>query len=138
LSLLSVYGFRASLVSFWFVSDGNCISHSKETAYEIMVQVCLMGRWFWYLVVSFFFSKICSYKDQNQLLSDTLLLIGEYLKLRATFKKTTRDEYLKQSFVLQHQINEKHETLRETLLTARKRSGRSHYEKATINTPLLY
>jgi hypothetical protein len=28
---------------FWFVSNGNCISHSKETAYEIMVQVCLMG-----------------------------------------------------------------------------------------------
>jgi hypothetical protein len=52
-------------------------------------------------------------------------------------KKTTRDEYLKQSFVLQHQINEKHETLRETLLTARKRSGRSHEEKATINTPPL-
>jgi hypothetical protein len=28
---------------FWFVSDGNCITIQKETAYEIMVQVCLMG-----------------------------------------------------------------------------------------------
>jgi hypothetical protein len=82
-----------------------------------MVQVCLMGWWSLVFSCILYFSKICSIKDQNQLLSDTLLLIGEYLKLRATFltQKTTRDEYLKQSFVLQHQINEKHETLRETL-----------------------
>jgi hypothetical protein len=50
-----------------------------------MVQVCLMGvGGLWYLVVSFIFENLL-YKDQNQLLSDTLLLIGEYLKLRATF-----------------------------------------------------
>jgi hypothetical protein len=44
-----------------------------------MVQVCLMGvGGLWYLVVSFIFENLL-YKDQNQLLSDTLLLIGEYL-----------------------------------------------------------
>jgi hypothetical protein len=74
--------------------------------------------------------------DQNQLLSDTLL-IGEYLKLRATFstQKTTRDEYLKQSFVLQHQINESTRLSRNTT-TARKRSGRSHYEEKQLLIPL--
>jgi uncharacterized membrane protein YccC len=135
-SLLSVYGFRASLVSFsGLLAMVIALAIQKETAYEIMVQVCLMGvGGLWYLVVSFIFRKFAPIKDQNQLLSDTLLLIGEYLKLRATFltQKTTRDEYLKQSFVLQHQINEKHETLRETLLTARKRSGRSHYEEKQL------
>jgi hypothetical protein len=50
-----------------------------------LVQVCLMGvGGLWYLVVSFVFRKFAPIKDQNQLLSDTLLLI-EYLKLRATF-----------------------------------------------------
>jgi hypothetical protein len=35
------------------------ISHSKETAYEIMVQVCLMGvGGLWYLVVSFIFENL--------------------------------------------------------------------------------
>jgi glucan phosphoethanolaminetransferase (alkaline phosphatase superfamily) len=118
-SLLSVYGFRASLVSFsGLLAMVIAFAIQKETAYEIMVQVCLMGWWSLVFSCILYFSKICSIKDQNQLLSDTLLLIGEYLKLRATFltQKTTRDEYLKQSFVLQHQINEKHETLRETLL----------------------
>jgi uncharacterized membrane protein YccC len=135
-SLLSVYGFRASLVSFsGLLAMVIALAIQKETAYEIIVQVCLMGvGGLWYLVVSFVFRKFAPIKDQNQLLSDTLLLIGEYLKLRATFltQKTTRDEYLKQSFVLQHQINEKHETLRETLLTARKRAGRSHFEEKQL------
>ncbi|SDW56301.1 FUSC family protein [Flavobacterium degerlachei] len=135
-SLLSVYGFRASLVSFsGLLAMVIAIAIQKETAYDILVQVALMGvGGLWYLIVSFIFQKLAPVKDQNQLLSDTLLLIGEYLKIRAKLltKKTKRDEHLKQSFVLQHQINEKQETLRETLLTARKRSGRSHYEEKQL------
>jgi hypothetical protein len=75
-SLVSFSGLLAMVIA---------LAIQKETAYEIMVQVCLMGLGLWYLVVSFFFENLLSIKDQNQLLSDTLLLIGEYLKLRATF-----------------------------------------------------
>ena len=135
-SLISVYGFRASLVSFsGLLAMVLAFAIQKETAYEIFVQVALMGvGGLWYLIVSIIFQKLAPKKDQNQLLSDTLLLIGEYLKLRAKLltKKTKRDKLLKQTFVLQHQINEKHETLRETLLTNRKRSGRCHYEEKQL------
>jgi uncharacterized membrane protein YccC len=135
-SLLSVYGFRASLVSFsGLLAMVIAFAIQKESAYEILVQVALMGvGGLWYLFVSFIFQKLAPAKDQNQLLSDTLRLIGEYLNLRAKLltKKSKRDERLKQSFVLQNLINEKHETLRETLLTARKRSGRSHYEEKQL------
>jgi uncharacterized membrane protein YccC len=86
------------------------------------------------LVVSFIFQKLAPVKDQNQLLSDTLLLTGKYLKLRAKLltRKNKRNARFKETFVLQNQINEKHETLRETLLTARKRSGRSRYEEKQL------
>jgi uncharacterized membrane protein YccC len=135
-SLISVYGFRASLVSFsGLLAMVLAFAIQKETAYEIFVQVSLMGvGGLWYLVVSFIFQKLAPKKDQNQLLSDTLLLIGKYLKLRAKLltKKTKRDALLKKTFILQHQINEKHETLRETLLTERKRSGRSRYEEKQL------
>jgi uncharacterized membrane protein YccC len=135
-SLISVYGFRASLVSFsGLLAMVLAFAIQKETAHEILVQVTSMGAGgLWYLVVSFIFEKLAPKKDQNQLLSDTLLLIGEYLKLRAKLltKKTKRDELLKQTFVLQHQINEKHETLREALFTQRKRSGRTHYEEKQL------
>ena len=135
-SMISVYGFRASLVSFsGLLAMVLAFAIQKETAQEILVQVALMGiGGLWYLVVSFIFQKLAPKKDQNQLLSDTLLFIGEYLKLRAQLltKKTKRDENLKHTFVLQNKINEKHETLRETLLTARKRSGRSRYEEKLL------
>ena len=135
-SLISVYGFRASLVSFsGLLAMVIAFAVQKETTLGILVHVALMGiGGLWYLVVSYVFQKLAPKKDQNQLLSDTLLLIGEYLKLRARLltKKSKRDENLKQTFVLQHQINEKHETLRETLLTERKRTGRSRYEEKQL------
>ena len=136
ISMISVYGFRASLVSFsGLLAMVLAFAIQKETAHEILVQVSLMGiGGLWYLVVSLIFQKLAPKKDQNQLLSDTLLFIGEYIKLRAKLltKKTKRDKNLKQTFVLQNKINEKHETLRETLLTARKRSGRSRYEEKLL------
>ncbi|PZX55350.1 putative membrane protein YccC [Algoriphagus ratkowskyi] len=135
-SLISVYGFRASLVSFsGLLAMVMAFAIHKDTPHEIFVQVGLMGvGGLWYLVVSFVFQKLAPVKDQNQLLSDTLLLIGEYLTLRAKLLtgKAKRDERIKQTFALQHKINEKHETLREALLTARKRSGRSHYEEKQL------
>ena len=135
-SLISVYGFRASLVSFsGLLSMVIAFAIQKETTQDILIHVALMGiGGLWYLLVSFIFQKLTPKKDQNQLLSDTLLFIGEYLKLRAKLltKKTKRDELLKQTFVLQNKINEKHETLREALLTARKRSGRSRYEEKQL------
>ena len=135
-SMLSVYGFRASLVSFsGLLAMVIAFAIQKETTEEILIQVALMGvGGLWYLAVSLIFQKLTPKKDQNQLLSDTLLFIGEYLKLRAKLltKKTKRDQLLKQTFVLQNKINEKHETLRETLLSARKRSGRSRYEEKQL------
>jgi uncharacterized membrane protein YccC len=135
-SLISVYGFRASLVSFsGLLAMVIAFAIQKETAQEIFVQVVLMGvGGLWYLVVSLVFQKLAPKKDQNQLLSDALLLIGQYQKLRAKLltKKNNRDELLKQSFKLQNLINDKHETLRETLLTERKRSGRSRYEEKQL------
>ncbi|TDU39386.1 putative membrane protein (TIGR01666 family) [Gelidibacter sediminis] len=132
-SLLSVYGFRASLVSFsGLLAMVLAFAVEKETAEEILPHVLLMGcGGLWYLMVSFLFRKLAPTKDEVQFLSETLTLIGEYLQLRARLltKKTKRQELMQEAFVLQSQINEKHETLRELLLLERKRSGRSHYDE---------
>jgi type IV secretory pathway TrbD component len=74
-SLLSVYGFRASLVSFsGLLAMVIALAIQKETAYEIMVR--LMGVGLWYLVVSFFFSKICSYKRPESVTIRFFLLVN--------------------------------------------------------------
>jgi uncharacterized membrane protein YccC len=124
-SLISVYGFRASLVSFsGLLAMVLAFAVHKETAQEIFSHVLLMGcGGLWYLLVSFVFRKLAPKKDEIQFLSETLTLIGDYLKLRARLltKKTKRQELMQQAFVLQSKINEKHETLRELLLMERKR-----------------
>lgn len=135
-SLISVYGFRASLVSFsGLLSMVLAFAIQKDSAQSILVHIGLMGiGGLWYLLVSFAFQKIAPKKDENQLLSDTLKLIGDYIKLRARLltKKNKREELIQQSFLLQTQINEKHETLREVFFAERKRSGRSHYDEKQL------
>lgn len=135
-SLISVYGFRASLVSFsGLLSMVIALAIQKETAQEILTHVGLMGiGGVWYLLVSFTFQKLAPQKDKNQLLSDTLGLIGQYLKLRAKLltKRIEHEALMQQVLVLQTQINEKHETLREVLFTNRKRSGRSLYDEKEL------
>lgn len=132
-SLISVYGFRGSLVSLsGLLAMVMAFGVQKETVAEIMTQVMLIGvGGLWYLLISFLFRKLSPKKDEIQFLSDTLSLTGEYLKLRARLltKKSKRPELMKEVFKLQNKINEKHETLRELLLSERKRSGRSHYDE---------
>ena len=129
-SLLSVYGFRASLVSLsGLLAMVLAFAVQKDTTQAIFTHIALMGiGGFWYLLVSLTFQKLSPKKDNNQLLSDTLSLIGKYLKLRAKLltKTNKRESLIQQTLVLQTQINGKHETLREALLTNRRRSGRSH------------
>ncbi len=135
-SLISVYGFRASLVSLsGLLAMVIAFAVNKETPEEIIIQVALMGLGgIWYLLVSYVFRKLAPKKDQNQLLSDALLLVGKYLKLRAKLltKKSTRDERFEEILNLQNQINDKHETLREIIYSERKRSGRSRYEEKQL------
>lgn len=136
ISLISVYGFRASLLSFsGLLAIVLAFATQKETAIAIFSHVGLMGiGGLWYLLLSYLFHRIIPKKDDDQLLSDTLRLIGDYLKLRGALitKKAKRDELLQQTFSIQTQINEKHETLRELLLSGRKRSGRSHLEEKRL------
>ncbi|HUH27505.1 MAG TPA: FUSC family membrane protein [Gelidibacter sp.] len=132
-SFISVYGFRASMVSLsGLLSMVLAFAVQKETPFDILSHVLLIGcGGLWYLVISYLFRKLAPKKDEIQFLSDSLTLIGAYLKLRARLltKRTERQALIQQAFVLQSQINEKHETLRELLLLERKRSGRSHYDE---------
>ncbi|WP_405384151.1 FUSC family membrane protein [Maribacter sp. LLG6340-A2] len=135
-SLISVYGFRASLLSFsGLLAMVLAFAIQKETPLQIFVQVGLMGvGGLWYLMVSLIFQRLAPEKDQNQLLSDTLHELGKYLQLRTKLwaSEDQREELVRKSFFLQNQINEKHETLREILLTQRKRSGLSPYEEKQL------
>ncbi|AUC83227.1 FUSC family membrane protein [Lacinutrix sp. Bg11-31] len=130
ISLISVYGFRASLISFsGLLSIVLALAIEKPDLKSITVHVGLMGvGGLWYLLFSLFSKWVFPKKDDDQLLSDTLALTGKYLKIRAKLltKPKKRDKFSGKALVIQTQISEKHETLRELLLEGRKRSGRSY------------
>ncbi|WP_215731626.1 FUSC family protein [Bizionia saleffrena] len=130
ISMISVYGFRASLISFsGLLAIVLSLAVSKPDMQSILIHTGLIAvGGIWYLVVSLLAGWIAPKKDDDQLLSDTLLLTGKYLKIRAKLlsKPHKRDKFSKKALIIQTQISEKHETLRELLLEGRKRSGRSH------------
>src|SRR5690554_4682249 len=137
ISFLSAYGFRGSLVGFsGLLAMVLALAVAPSTSYEILLHgfLILLGG-LWYLLISIAFHKIVPNKDDDQLLSETLKLTGDYLKVRAQLLingTADRDAHIKETFVLQSQINEKHETLRELLLASRKRSGRSHFDEKRL------
>ena len=130
ISLISVYGFRASLISFsGLLAIVLALAIDKPDIKSIAIHVSLLGLGgLWYLSFSLFANWIFPKKDDDQLLSDTLQLTGQFLKVRAKLlvKPNKREKFSKKALILQTQISEKHETLRELLLEGRKRSGRSH------------
>ncbi len=136
ISLIAVYGFRGSLISFsgLLAIVLGLANHEYSGAY-IWIHVGLIGvGGLWYLLVSLFFYRISPKKDEDELLKDTLNLTGDYLKLRADLLRyhTNRDKLQKEALKLQTQISEKHELLRELLLITRKRTGRSHFDEKRL------
>lgn len=136
ISFLSAFGFRASLAGFsGLLAMVLALAVDKSTHFEIWSHAFYMFLGgLWYLLASATFHKIIPNKDDDQLLSETLKLTGEYLKIRAKLLITgeDREPLINQTFILQSQINEKHETLRELLLATRKRSGRSHFDEKRL------
>ncbi len=132
ISLLAVYGFRGSLVAFsGLLAMILSLAHGISTI-PLWLHILLIGvGGLFYLSVSLLTHRIIPRKDEDQLLSDTLSLTGDYLEVRAKLltETTKRDQLLRKLFTLQSDISEKHEVLRELLLTKAKRGKKSHSDE---------
>ncbi|GGW27842.1 membrane protein [Arenibacter certesii] len=132
ISLLAVYGFRGSLVAFsGLLAMVFSLAHGISSVPLWMHVLLLGGGGLFYLGLSLLINRIIPKKDETQLLSDTLSLTGDYLAVRSELLAQTgkRDELLRTLYKLQSEISEKHEILRELLLTKEKRANRSHFDE---------
>ena len=128
-SMISVFGFRASLIAFsglfavvlsmaQVASEGGIILHS----------LWIGAGGIWYLFFSMSLHFLMRRRETDQLLSEAFELTADYLDVRAQLMdengeiKTNSQQEL---FDLQTSINEKHELIREMLITRRKNFGRS-------------
>ncbi|MGB2128197.1 MAG: FUSC family membrane protein [Flavicella sp.] len=129
ISYISVFGFRASLVSLAgmlavVISFAN--SYVNLSVFEYGFFVFIGG--IWYLIVSSVLNFLNPKMYIEELLSDTMRLTGSYLGVRAELLKGELDRDVLQTklFECQSQLSEKHEALREVILSQRQKSGFSN------------
>lgn len=135
ISLISAYGFRGSLIAFSGLLAIVLSLVNRHTDIGIWTYAGLIGvGGLWFLLVLFISHWIAPKKDEDQLLSETLHLTGSYLKVRGKLliEKEKREQLLLKTLKLQTQLNEKHEVLRELLLSERKQIGRSHFDEKRV------
>lgn len=135
IALISAYGFRGSLMAFSGLL-AVVLSLAREVPHSgIGLYIGLIGLGgIWFLVVISFFHWLAPKKEEDQLLSETLFITGSYLKTRGDLlvEKKDREPLLNSILQLQTQLNEKHEILRELLLSERLKKGRSNFDEKRV------
>lgn len=134
-SLISVYGFRASLVSLSGLLSIILSFAQPKTGADIFIHAGLMGMGgLWYLLFSHV-SNLLAHKNHTlQLMAEAMELTGEYLRTRGRLAlgKGNDPNLQIELFELQKDLNEKHEVLREILLSSRRHSGRSNFSRRQV------
>ncbi|MBB4117836.1 putative membrane protein YccC [Mesonia hippocampi] len=131
---ISVYGFRASLVSFsGLLAITLSFSNIGEENFQLHSLGILIGG-LWYILISTIVLLIRPKKHSDIVLGETVELTAKFLKYRAKLLKDKkhRAKLKKEQFLLQSAINEHHETLREALLSNRFTSGTSNSSRRKI------
>ena len=135
ISYLSVYGFRASLVTFSGLLAVVLSFANLSSTMEIWEKSLLIaGGGIWYLIVSILWYFLKPKRATEQFLAETMELTADYLRLRAKLLQPDSDikEIQKQLFQSQTELNEHHESLRELLISSRKSSGSSGYARKRL------
>lgn len=131
IAYISVYGFRASLISFsGLMALVLSYAHDSENL-EVYQYALVMGLGgLWYLLLSKVWYRINPKAETEEFLSETYLLTAEFIETRGKLvdPKEDRDSLQSNSLKLQRELTKNHETLREILILSRKTSGRSNYQ----------
>ena len=128
-SMISVYGFRASLISFsgLFAVVLSLANVSSENS--ILERAFLIGcGGLWYLGLTALIHHLFRRRETEGLLAEAFDLTADYLEKRMGLLDADADQYTelqKELFDLQTSLNEKHETIRELVISRRKNFGRS-------------
>lgn len=128
-SMISVFGFRASLISFSGLLAVVLSMAQVSTEGGIFLHAFWIGMGgVWYLLFSLLFHYILRRRETDQLLREVFELTAQYLEIRSrllSLNCKNREKLEKKLFTLQTSINEKHEIIRELVITRRKNFGRS-------------
>ena len=131
IAFISVYGFRASLISFsGLLALVLSLAHTSEVleVYQYAIFVGLGGLW--YLLLAMIWDRINPKAQTEQYLNETYLLTADILEIRAKLVVSTDDrkDLITKLHGTQSELITHHSTLREILLHTRTHSGKSSYQ----------
>lgn len=128
-SMISVYGFRASLIAFSGLFAVVLSLARVPSDVSVLVHSLLIGAGgIWYLFFTVSLHYLNRRRETEALLAEGFDLTAEYLEIRNRLLRAApedRNQLKKELFEVQTSINEKHEIIREMLISRRKNSGRS-------------
>lgn len=131
IAFISVYGFRASLISFSGLLAlvlGFAFDSEELEIYQYAVLIGVGGLW--YLLLAKIWNLIHPKAETEEFLSETYALTAEFLETRGKLvdPHVDHEELHSKLLNLQSELTENHATLREILILSRKTSGRSNYQ----------
>ena len=135
-SMLSVYGFRASLVSFSGLMAVVLSMVSLSSGLSLWLHALWIGLGgLWYLLFSLFLYFLNPKRQSEEFLEETFELTARYLRLRTELIGSLPEERRAleaELSTLQTDLNKNHETVRELLLSKRRTSGRSSHSRKKL------
>ena len=135
LSMISVYGQRATMVSFSsLLSIALATGHVQEGVSIFINGGYIVGGGLFYLLVSLIFYKIRPHRYLELEVAECLDLTSKYLKLRGDLwdSEASRESIIKEKLLLQVKLNATHENLREILILNRSTSGTSNQNRKML------
>lgn len=130
IAYLSVYGFRASLVSFSGLLALVLSFAQISSELEVYQNALLTGAGgIWYLLLAKLWNKLKPKAETEELLYETYLITAQFIDTRGKLLGAidNRQPLINKLFELQGELTEKHATLREILVLSRTSSGWSSY-----------
>ena len=135
IAFISIYGFRASLISFsGLLALVLSFAHTTKSL-EVYQYALLIGAGgLWYLVLSTIWHLLNPKAQTEEALNETFVLTADFLDTRKQLigEQPNRVALQTQLMTLQIELTELHKTLRETLVLSRKHSGKSNYQSRRL------
>ncbi len=135
IAYISVYGFRASLISFsGLLALVLGFAHTPESLAPYQYSLLIGTGGLWYLLLVYVAHLLNPKAQTEESFSETFDLTATFLKMRATLlgRPSDRAQLVKQLHQVQTDLIEHHETLRDILISARKTSGNSRYQNKQL------
>ncbi len=135
IAFISIYGFRASLISFsGLLALVLSFAHTSDTlkVYEYALLIGVGGLW--YLLLSTVWFYINPKAETEETLTEIIIKTADFLDIRKQLigEQPNRTDLQTQLMALQVELTESHETIREILISYRKSSGKTNYQSRRL------